>query len=73
MSGRSHMLPVWFFIGILLTIYGVIVLSAAIADYSQPTNVVLAQYHPGIFGGVLLLLVGGIYTAWFWPRRRKNK
>lgn len=73
MSGRSHMLPVWFFIGILLTIYGVIVLGAAIADYSQPTNVVLASYHPGIFGGVLLLLIGGFYTVWFWPGRRRNK
>jgi len=33
---------------------------------------VLSQYHPGLFGGVLLLLLGGIYTWWFWPGRRKR-
>lgn len=72
MSGRSHMLPVWFFIGLLLTVYGVIILIASIVDYSEPTAVVLASYHPGILGGVLLLLIGGFYTVWFRPGRRKK-
>jgi hypothetical protein len=72
MSRQSHMVPVWFFIGILLTIYGAIILFTSIADISQPTTVVLANYHPGIFGGILLLLIGGFYTFWFWPGRRKN-
>jgi hypothetical protein len=65
------MVPVWFFIGVLLTIYGVIILFTAIVDFSQPTTVVLANYHPGIFGGALLLLIGGFYTFWFWPGRRR--
>ena len=67
------MVPVWFFIGILLTIYGVIILYTSIADFSQPTAVVLANYHPGIFAGILLLLIGGFYSFWFWPGRRMNK
>jgi hypothetical protein len=67
------MLPVWFFIGILLTVYGVIILITAIADLSQPSTAVLANYHPGIFGGILLLLIGGFYTFWFWPGRRRNR
>jgi hypothetical protein len=73
MSGRGHMLPVWFFIGILLTIYGVIILVTAIADFSKSTTVVLANYHPGVLGGMLLLLIGGFYTFWFWPGRRKSR
>jgi hypothetical protein len=72
MSGRHHMLPVWFFIGILLTVYGFIILTTALVDFSQPTTVVLAQYHPGLFGGILLLLIGGFYTFWFWPGRHKH-
>lgn len=72
MSGKTHMLPVWFFIGILLTLYGFIILATAIVDYSAPTTVMLAQYHPGLFGGILLLLIGGGYTSWFWPGRRKH-
>jgi hypothetical protein len=73
MSRQSQMLPVWFFIGILLTIYGVIILFTAIADFSEPTTAVLANYHPGIFAGILLLLIGGFYTFWFWPGRREHK
>ena len=57
MSGRQHMLPVWFFIGILLTVYGFIILTTAAVDFSEPTTVVLARYHPGLFGGILLLLI----------------
>lgn len=73
MSKRGHMVPVWFFIGVLLTIYGVIILVTAIADFSRPTTVVLANYHPGIFGGILLLSIGAFYTFWFWPGRRKSR
>jgi hypothetical protein len=72
MSGKTHMLPVWFFIGILLTIYGVIILTTAIVDFSQPTTVVLAKYHPGLFGNILLLIIGGFYTVWYWPGRRQG-
>jgi hypothetical protein len=63
--------PVWLFIGILLTVYGFIILATAVVDFSEPTTVVLAKYHPGLFGGILLLLIGGFYTFWFWPGRHK--
>jgi hypothetical protein len=66
------MVPVWFFIGVLLTVYGAIILVTSVADYSHPSTVVLANYHAGLFGGILLLLIGGFYTVWFWPGRRKN-
>lgn len=72
MSGKTHMLPVWFFIGVLLTVYGIIILATALVDFSKPTAVVLAKYHPGLFGGILLLLIGSFYTFWFWPGRRNN-
>jgi FtsH-binding integral membrane protein len=70
MHERRHMLPVWFFIGVLLTIYGIIILITAIGEWSHPTAVVLAQYHPGIWCGVLLLVIGIFYTVRFWPRSR---
>jgi FtsH-binding integral membrane protein len=63
------MLPVWFFIGMLLTIYGVIILITSIVDWSQPSQAVLAQYHPGLWGGILLLLIGSFYVLKFRPRR----
>jgi hypothetical protein len=69
MNNRQHMLPVWFFIGLLLTIYGVIILITAIGEWAHPPAVVLARYRPGIWGGILLLLIGGFYTWRFRPRR----
>ena len=67
------MLPVWFFIGILLTLYGAIILVTSIVDFSQPAVVVLAKYHAGLYGGVVLLLIGSFYTIWFWPTRGNRK
>ncbi len=67
------MLPVWFFIGLLLTIYGVIVLIAAIVDWSAPTTAILSQYHAALWGGIVLLLIGGGYVLKFWPRRPQGK
>jgi hypothetical protein len=73
MRERRHMLPVWFFIGLLLTIYGVIILATSLRDWSHPPAMVLAQYHPGFWGGILLLLIGGFYTVQFWPRRNGDR
>lgn len=70
MHERHHMLPVWFFIGLLLTIYGIIILLTSISEWSHPTATVLAQYHPGVWCGVLLLVIGSFYTLRFWPRGR---
>jgi len=61
MRERRHMLPVWFFIGQLLTIYGVIILITSIVDWSQ--------YHPSLWGGIILLLIGSFYVLKFRPRR----
>ena len=67
------MLPVWFFIGLLLTIYGFIILITALSEWSHPPAVVLSSYHPGVWGGILLLAIGALYTLRFRPRRRRRK
>lgn len=68
MPERHHMLPVWFFIGVLLTMYGVIILITSIYDWSAPSTAILAQYHAGVWGGIVLLIVGSFYTLRFRPR-----
>jgi hypothetical protein len=68
---RHHrMLPVWFFVGVLLLVYGIIILVTSVADLHRSTHVVLAGYHAGVWGGVILILLGGTYTVKFWPSRR---
>jgi hypothetical protein len=73
MRERHHMLPVWFFIGLLLSIYGVIILTTSLMDWSHPSAAVLSQYRPGVWGGIVLLLIGGFYVVRFRPRRRDGK
>ncbi len=70
MRERQHMLPVWFFIGILLFVYGIIILITAVREISHPPDVVLSQYHPAFWGGIVLLAIGGFYLFHFWPRRK---
>lgn len=72
--GKQHsMLPVWFFIGILLTIYGIITLITALTELSHPSPAVLSQYHPGIWVGSVLILIGAFYTVRFRPGKDRGK
>jgi len=65
------MLSIWFFIGILLLAYGILILGAGIYDLSNPSEhpVVLAELHAGIWWGALLTVIGVIYTLKFRPGR----
>jgi hypothetical protein len=68
MRERHHMLPVWFFIGILLFLYGIIIFFTSVREWSRPPAVVLSQYHPGVWGGIVLFAIGSFYLFHFWPR-----
>jgi FtsH-binding integral membrane protein len=70
MSERHHMLPVWFFIGLLLSVYGIIIFITSILAWSQPSAVILSQYHPGVWGGIVLMLIGGFYALHFRPGKK---
>ena len=68
---RPGMLSIWFFVGVLLLVYGVLILGAALYEFVSPPErqVVLAELHAGVWWGVLLLVLGGVYTYHFAPRR----
>jgi hypothetical protein len=68
MSDRRHMLPVGFFVGVILLIYGVIILATGNYEMSHPPATVLANLHPAIWWGVLLTAVGGIYVYTYYPK-----
>ena len=67
MQRKGHMLPVWFFIGLLSVVYGVILLWTGIAEWSHPPASVLSGLHPGFCGGLILLMLGGFYSSRFRP------
>jgi hypothetical protein len=65
------MLSIWFFIGVLLLAYGVLICGAGLYELSSPPEhpVVHAELHAGIWWGALLLVLGGIYTFRFRPTK----
>jgi hypothetical protein len=70
MSEKHHIIPVWFFVGVLLLVYGILILVSGLTDWSNPpANVELTQYHAPVWWGALLTVLGAIYTAIF---RTKN-
>lgn len=66
---HQHMLPVWFFVGVILLIYGLIILATGIYEYSSPPPTVLASTHPAVWWGALLTVIGGIYVYLYMPRK----
>lgn len=71
-TDRSE-LPVWLYIGVLLFVYGVLLSAAGLYQLSHPPDTVLARYHPTLWGGAVLLVLGGCYTVAFRPRESDEK
>jgi len=69
---RPGMVSIWFFVGALLLVYGILILGAGLYELSAPPErpVVLANLHAGIWWGGLLIVLGAIYLLRFSPRKR---
>ena len=67
---REHrMIPVWFFVGVILLIYGVIILATGIYEIHSPPPTVLSNLHPAIWWGGLLTILGGFYVFTYMPKK----
>jgi len=71
MSEKHHIIPVWFFVGILFLAYGVLILTSGSAEWSHPSGTELAELHAPVWWGGLLIVVGGVYSAVFWPGKQR--
>ena len=67
MSEKHHIIPVWFFVGCLLLIYGVLIVISGLAEWSHPSETVLADLHAPVWWGGLLIVLGAVYCALFRP------
>ena len=68
---RPGMVSIWFFIGSLLLIYGVLIFGAGLYGLSHPPAVTMPELHAGLWWGVLLIVLGAIYFFRFAPWRAK--
>lgn len=68
---HSGHISIWFFIGVLLTVYGALIAVSGVMELvsGQTANVVLANLHAPVWWGGLLLLLGLFYSVKFWPKR----
>lgn len=71
MHEHKGMISIWFFIGVLLLLYGILIGGAGIYELGNPPEhpVVLANLHAGIWWGILLTVLGAGYTWHFKPRK----
>ncbi len=70
MTGTRE-IPIWFFIGVLLSIYGVMILGYGLWELAtgHVANVVLAGLHAPVWWGALMLALGLFYLLRFRPGR----
>jgi hypothetical protein len=71
---EQHSISVWFFIGLLLTIYGLLILATAVNELLVPpiTQVAMAHLHIGIWWGAGMLIFGLVYLIRFRPKSNAN-
>ena len=68
-STESTDISIWFFIGVLLTIYGLMILGYGIWELvtGNLANVVLAELHAPVWWGAIMMLLGLFYSLRFRP------
>ncbi len=74
MPDKAHFISIWYFIGLLLVAYGVLITGAGVYELFWPPerHVVMADLHASIWWGALLLILGGFYVIHFSPNKRSS-
>ena len=68
-SMESTDISIWFFIGVLLTIFGAMILAYGLWELvtGNLANVVLANLHAPVWWGAIMLALGIFYALRFRP------
>jgi FtsH-binding integral membrane protein len=72
MDGHGSRVPIWFYIGVLLAIYGAMIFSYGIYEWvsgSYPPLVQLTYLHTPVWWGAMLAALGILYVIKFRPGR----
>jgi hypothetical protein len=67
----KEMMPIWYFVGLMLTAMGLVVLAAAITNYMSPParQTVLSHLHLDLWWGMVMIAAGVLF---FFMNRRSN-
>jgi len=71
LTGKDTGISIWFFIGTLLVIYGILIVGADVYYHNHPGihDVVMKELRAGPWWGAFLFLLGVFYCWKFRPRR----
>lgn len=64
-----HMIPVWFFVGVLLFIFGILIVFSGLMEWSTPPTTVLGNLHAPVWWGAILVIIGLIFVLRHNPRK----
>ena len=69
MKKEEGLIPIWFFIGVLLAAYGLLISATGIYHLFRPPEhpVALANLHADIWWGAVILALGLVYAIRFRP------
>jgi len=67
------MVSIWYFIGLLILVYGVLIAGAGLAEWISPPAhpPTLASLHIGVWWGAFMIVLGAVYAFLFRPGRHK--
>lgn len=70
---HSGHISIWFFIGVMLTIYGAMIFASGILNLvtGNLPHVVLANLHAPVWWGALMLALGIFYCLKFRPHNQQ--
>jgi len=59
----KKMKPIWYFVGLMLSAMGVVVLISGIVNYSdaEVAKTVLSDLHPALWWGAVMIVAGAIF------------
>ncbi len=72
MTERGHFISIWFFIGGVLLVYGILILLSGVYDLINPPKrpVAMSHLHAAVWWGALLVVLGIVYCVRFRPGRK---